>query len=167
MPLAASRGDISCFFFCRLLQAILLHRIGQVRGGETVAEKLGECAAMSVAPEGREIIVDVGLTIGREEEHPVLLDRGPCRRRVPGQFGETWVGFQRTKRGSRGRRGKQLLQWRMQPAEVDQPKAKACIARPFANMSIDDRRRGSGSKTYCVLHIIRGSPLPLQKILGS
>lgn len=91
MPLATSWGDISCFLFCGLLQAVLLHRIGQVRGGETVAEKFGESAAMSVAPEGWEIIVDVGLPIWWEEEHPVFLDRGPCRRRVPGQFSETWV----------------------------------------------------------------------------
>jgi len=55
----------------------------------------------------------------------------------------------------------------VQSAEVDEPKAEAGVPgsmRIFVTYNDIDRDNGF---RYCVFTIIRGSPLPLQKILGS
>ena len=74
-----------------VLEAGELEGVGEVGGGEAVAEELGEGASDA---RGGEVVVDVGLAGGGEEEHPVLLHGRAGGRRVSGEFCEGGVGFQ-------------------------------------------------------------------------
>ena len=74
-----------------VLEAGELEGVGEVGGGEPIAEELGECAPNA---RGREVVVDVGFAGGGKEEHPVLLHGRAGGGRVSGEFCEGGVGFQ-------------------------------------------------------------------------
>ncbi len=113
------------------------------------------------------VIVNVRFTRRGEEKHPILFDGRASRRWIASEFSKGGVGFERTKRGSGGGGGQERCERRVQSAEVDEPETEAGVPGSI-NILVTCSKiiRDNGFK-YCVLTIIRGSPLPLQKIRGS
>ena len=60
-----------------VLETGLLEVVGQVCGGEAIAEEFGKgAAAGGGGGGGGEFVVDVGFAGGGEEEEPIFLDGG-------------------------------------------------------------------------------------------
>ena len=95
MPAPSSLSRVWFLDPTELMDTRLFEGIGEIGGGETVAEEFRESAAARTAGVVRrgKVVVDVGFTVGGEEEEPVLFDLSAGVGWVAGELCQCGIGL--------------------------------------------------------------------------